>query len=262
VSTPAGWYPDPGSPTGAGQRWWDGTAWTAHVAPGAPVAPVAAFPGAPDPVADLAAERSIAHSARTALVGGAIVYSVQFLLVAIIYHVVFHNFLHQVSTAQTNAQNGTTTTSPIGFSGELTALSGILQLAQLGLLAVGVIFLVWVHRAASVARNLGLPARHSPGMAVGGFLIPIVNLWFPYQAVVDMVPHDHPERGAVLRWWLLWLCVQFSATVIAVAGLISVPVGIILALGGAGLAVLAARAARDVVALVEHTHARLLGLPD
>ena len=33
---PAGWYPDPAG-TGA-QRWWDGTAWTAHVDPGQPAA--------------------------------------------------------------------------------------------------------------------------------------------------------------------------------------------------------------------------------
>lgn len=29
-STPAGWYPDP---SGTGQRWWDGTAWTDNTAP-------------------------------------------------------------------------------------------------------------------------------------------------------------------------------------------------------------------------------------
>ncbi len=27
---PPGWYPDP---SGAGQRYWDGTAWTEHTAP-------------------------------------------------------------------------------------------------------------------------------------------------------------------------------------------------------------------------------------
>lgn len=31
MSTPAGWYDDPGSPPGSGQlRWWDGSTWTAH----------------------------------------------------------------------------------------------------------------------------------------------------------------------------------------------------------------------------------------
>ena len=34
MTTPAGWYDDPGAP-GSGQlRWWDGTAWTSHVRPG------------------------------------------------------------------------------------------------------------------------------------------------------------------------------------------------------------------------------------
>ena len=32
MSTPAGWYPDPQNP--AAQRYWDGTAWTTHTAPG------------------------------------------------------------------------------------------------------------------------------------------------------------------------------------------------------------------------------------
>ena len=41
---PPGWYPDPGG--SGGQRWWDGMAWTEHVAPGAapgPVPPPARF---------------------------------------------------------------------------------------------------------------------------------------------------------------------------------------------------------------------------
>jgi hypothetical protein len=36
-SQPPGWYPDPWGP--GGQRWWDGNAWTAHVAPAVQVAP-------------------------------------------------------------------------------------------------------------------------------------------------------------------------------------------------------------------------------
>lgn len=31
-ASPAGWHPDPYG--GGGQRWWDGTRWTEHVAPG------------------------------------------------------------------------------------------------------------------------------------------------------------------------------------------------------------------------------------
>lgn len=42
-STPTGWYPDPSQP--GQQRYWDGTAWTTHVAPGA--AGATGFAGAP-----------------------------------------------------------------------------------------------------------------------------------------------------------------------------------------------------------------------
>lgn len=48
MDVPAGWYPDPASPTSA--RWWDGTAWTDHTLPLDRIVPVAPppSPDAPD----------------------------------------------------------------------------------------------------------------------------------------------------------------------------------------------------------------------
>ena len=49
---PQGWYPDPQGTT----RWWDGSAWTAHVAPAsAPAAPTAPTAPVPAPAAPVAA---------------------------------------------------------------------------------------------------------------------------------------------------------------------------------------------------------------
>ncbi len=248
TTTPPGWYPDPGGPPGARLRWWDGNAWTSHVnANAAPVAPQA--------VVDLAAERGDADRARKAMIAGAALYGVQFVAVAIVYHAVIHNFFHQID----QAQSGTTATSTTTLSPGYTLVSLGLNLVSLGLLVVGIIFLVWIHRAATLARRAGLPARHSPGMVVGGFFIPIVNLWFPYQSTADLLPAGHDQRPLVLRWWLLWLGTQFAATVIAFASIASVQIALVVALGGIVLAVSAALAAQQVITAVEEAHGELLG---
>ena len=46
--TQAGWYPDPHG--GAQPRWWDGTQWTEHLAPGGAAAPAADVPVVQVPV--------------------------------------------------------------------------------------------------------------------------------------------------------------------------------------------------------------------
>lgn len=43
---PAGWYPDPGTPDGSQQRYWEGSRWTEHTAPVAPTAHQTAYPAA------------------------------------------------------------------------------------------------------------------------------------------------------------------------------------------------------------------------
>ncbi len=248
TATPPGWYPDPGGPPGARLRWWDGTGWTSHVN-------AAINPTAPQAVLDMQAERDDAERARKALVVGAALYGVQFLLVAVLYHGLVHNFVDQINQAQTS----TTSATAAPMSPAYTIGSLVLNVISLGLLAVGIIFLIWIHRAATLARRSGLPARHSPGMAVGGFVIPIVNFWFPYQATVDLFPPTHPDRSIVLRWWLLWLGTQFAATMSAIAALFSIEVSLVLALGAILLAVNAALAAQGVITAVEQAHEQLVG---
>ncbi|MFI6723862.1 DUF2510 domain-containing protein [Streptomyces atratus] len=47
TATPPGWHPDAASP--GTERWWDGTAWTAHTRP---IASVPQQSGPPEPVAN------------------------------------------------------------------------------------------------------------------------------------------------------------------------------------------------------------------
>jgi hypothetical protein len=100
---------------------------------------------------------------------------------------------------------------------------------------VGVVFLMWQHRAATTARILGYPARRSPGLGVGSWFIPVVNLWFPYQALRDLLPPGHAARPLVLRTWLgfaFTALAVFVAEVTAFAWLkVGVVIGIVAILG-------------------------------
>jgi hypothetical protein len=96
-------------------------------------------------------------------------------------------------------------------------------------LAGFIVFLVWQNRAASTARSLGYPARRSPALGVGGWFIPVCNLWFPYQALRDCLPPGHPERRMVLHMWL-WLIAAQCASVVAASLLFFGPTAVALAI--------------------------------
>ncbi|GAA0607608.1 DUF2510 domain-containing protein [Streptomyces crystallinus] len=79
MTTPPGWYPDPGTPVL--ERWWDGTAWTGHTRaagqpvvppspPTVPLGPVAPRPRGRGPVAVVAVAAAVLV---TALVAGVVV---------------------------------------------------------------------------------------------------------------------------------------------------------------------------------------------
>lgn len=87
-------------------------------------------------------------------------------------------------------------------------------------LGAAVLFLVWIYRA-----HRNLPAldasglKYSPGWAVGGFFIPIMNLWRPYQVTAEIWKasdpnHVDPDGRAWQKapvspllnfWWALWI---------------------------------------------------------
>jgi Domain of unknown function (DUF4328) len=97
-------------------------------------------------------------------------------------------------------------------------LLGILQL--LLYLATGVAFIVWFRRAYQNLVALGTQAlRFEPGWAVGGWLVPVLNLVRPKQIADDLWRATDPalpdQAGAAWKqvrvppwlhaWWLLFL---------------------------------------------------------
>lgn len=85
-----------------------------------------------------------------------------------------------------------------------SVLAGVqlVNAVQLGLM---ILLLFWVYRAATAAAHLGIPARRSPGWAVGSWFIPVINLWWPCQALRDMLPVDHPSRRRITVLWIVWV---------------------------------------------------------
>ncbi|CAL9556565.1 hypothetical protein SUDANB171_04530 [Streptomyces sp. enrichment culture] len=87
--------------------------------------------------------------------------------------------------------------------------SGILQ--TMAMLATAVVFIMWFYRVrvnAEVFDPYG--QRMKRGWAVGGWLVPIVNFWFPKKIANDIWRASAPggERqgtGVLTAWWVLWL---------------------------------------------------------
>lgn len=238
-TVPEGWYQDPWHM--AAFRYWDGAEWTGHVS-----GPSTARIEGPR----LEEERAAGRWAKLALAWGGPALAVTTITGAFQWHWLAEHWdeiTTRGSDVPANGNNG-------------AALAG--QLASLVLLVVGVLFLLWFHRAATNAVSAGMHARRSPVLATISFIIPILNLWWPYQSTCDLLPADHPGRVAVRRWWALWI--GCTITGLAVAGAAFTRNDIALAVTtavGVVLAVLAAFAARAVVEEISDAHGQLMARP-
>jgi heme/copper-type cytochrome/quinol oxidase subunit 3 len=95
-------------------------------------------------------------------------------------------------------------------------------------------------------------------VATLSFVIPVLNLWWPYQATLDMTPAGDPHRVVIRRWWILWLSGTLSGLLIYPAAALSNEAAArVIAILGAAAMLGAAIAARAVVEYVTSTHEQL-----
>lgn len=238
VPVPAGWHPDPWGL--AALRWWDGRQWTGHVS---------GPPASAERTVNASGERAIARWLRPTLILAAVTSAASQLSSV--------DQIQWIADHWDRLMNGTTTTSkvPTGAGGVIGAIA---QMSTIFGIAAVVLFLMWFYRAAANGWAAGLPARRSPAMATVSFVIPILNLWWPLQSTLDMVPADAPNRNLIRWWWVFWLLA-------ALCGLAGVPVAfaygrsalqVVLGIG-AGAIIVAGVLASAMVEYVTRTHERL-----
>jgi len=235
-AAPAAWHRDPWGL--AAMRWWDGAQWTGYVS-GPP--PAALAPP------DLVGERSLARWLRPALLIAGVAQAVA--------------LVTSVDQAQWIVDHWSAVSRPNG--GDIPAMppstaSSLGQIASLTGFAIAILFMLWFYRAASTGWSSGIPARRGPMLATLSFIIPILNLWWPYQAALDMVPADDPQRGVIRRWWVLWLTAMLCVALILPAAAISTETAARAVAGVGAVAMIAAAfAARAVVEYITATHEQL-----
>lgn len=230
-TSPPGWYHDPMGH--APMRWWDGTRWTEHTADWTGIRPAAAPIHQPDRATLLERERKVAPWLRGLL---------------LLWPIAVALSLGGMVSSLDQIANGTDSSLPaLWWVGQLGALVGI---------AVTVLRMVWLYRAAVVARSLGLRTRREPLHAALGWLIPIINYWWPYQGVTDLFPEgERPDRR--IAWWWTTSIVSQLALILMIA-VPFVPGAVAVVLVAAALVPAVASAALEVglvgdaVAIHEH----------
>lgn len=237
---PPGWYPDP---FGAALRWWDGATWTVHT-----VRFPSALVAVADPGADLEAEQRAGRRASIALIFGALLSAASLIVSALVFGPAVHRLIHDLRV-------GDTARLPqINLSVFLP-----LQLFSFVGLAVQILVMIWLYRAATLAGRAGLPARHDPIWGAVGFIVPIINFWFPYQVAADTLPSGDPARSVVGWWWTWWLAQNFVGIPVLIVSLfVSASTMTAVAVVAAVFPLLAAYTGRKMIAVVGQAHERLI----
>ena len=182
-----GWYADPQDP--ARLRWWDGARWTEHTHAGAVPAPWE------PPLPRWWAGLSIV---------------LQGALLACVATATFTLWVDLETLAFVEEVRLRPDTVTMADGERIDALMLWTLVDVPALLVTGVLFIVWlytVHRSSRMDRRV---MRRKSGWAIGGWLVPFLNLWRPFQMVSDVRrgATGDAAAGVPLRqgwWWGAWI---------------------------------------------------------
>ncbi|QIY64237.1 DUF4328 domain-containing protein [Streptomyces sp. RPA4-2] len=117
--------------------------------------------------------------------------------------------MYDVASALVDGRTGEGIRRKADHADSLYSAAGYAQTGAL--LATIVVFLVWFHRA-RVNAEVFDPFGHSKsrGWAIGGWFVPILNLWRPRRVMLDIWDASirqgsRTTHGLVNVWWALWL---------------------------------------------------------
>lgn len=116
---------------------------------------------------------------------------------------------------------------------------------------------VHVQRRLTCSRS-GAAARLSPVWAILGWIVPVVNIWFPYWVLRDCFPpHETNKRDLVLRWWLLQIFSFLIVMAVVIGRWVNPLVGALFIVVDAVYAVVHARSGSQAIARMCKWHEAL-----
>lgn len=191
-----GWYADPQD---AGMlRWWDGAAWTHHTH--SPAVPTAHFA----PLARWWAGLTIA------LQIGFLVNLAMSLYVLYVDREVL-GFVEDLRLRRDSVSEADGV--------RIDQLVQVTAVELVPFLITGILLVVWTYTAHHSARMDRSVLRHSSGWAIGGWFVPGLSLWRPFQMVLDLrrgaTGKDDLPITRTLGWWWATFLTSYAMSLVA-----------------------------------------------
>jgi hypothetical protein len=215
---PAGWFPDPET-GGTTWRWWDGLRWAPPGWGHQPVYDPAAF------ARTLAVQAETTRNTGEWLRWTMAAYAVSIFLVVVGIAIGFHGGIQFEHTDPDGTVHISRAFVALQFS---PVLYGLVSWADVAL------FIAWLYNAGKFADSQRWPAARSRTLGAFSRLIPIVNFWWPYEAIRDLYPPGG-RPDVALQWWLSYLFAPLALVPVVITTLVAptaVTVVVVLLAGG------------------------------